>query len=340
MDIPQTLEEKETYFRKQFEMMDNGMIQSDPNPVIPEKVVQEEKSESRVVKTKAEAVPEVKAATKTEDLNKPEEISEEKSEVKGEFEKPKIIQSKNQISKEKDKDRFDRSWKKFEQDKEAFKKEKADFEVQLKSYKEQIERQVREEYKKKRPDVVNISPDTYLQMAEEARANGDYDKADEFRAQAYKLKEELKTFQEEEAKFEQISKENEAKIATHRQKIVEQIQEEYPEIVKLDSPIRKHLDQVYQDKELASFFNNHPNGYWYAAHVADLAQRAETASALDEELKTLKAELKELQKKSSPATSFDNGGINKKSVNQMTLEEKSNYYRMKAEDADRYAGVL
>lgn len=336
MDETQTLEAKREFFRDQFDKVDRGDIQTmDSKPET--KIIDKEVMEAPVVKTKAEANSEEHESVKEEKPEKTQEVKEE-SDSKEYFPKHKIIESK-EVSKEKDKERFDRNWKKFEQDKETFKKERAEFDTQLKNHREQVEKQVREEYKKKRPDVVSITPETYMQMAEDAKANGDYDKADEYRAQAYQLKEELKSFQEEENKSKQDQEQYQTKLANHRQKVVEQIQEKYPEIVKLDSPIRKHLDQLCADNDLNAFFNTHPNGYYYAANVADLSHRAEMTSALAEEVKSLKTQLKDLQKKSSPATSFDNGGMNPKNVNQLNREDKASYFRRMAEDADRFAGV-
>lgn len=332
MDAPQTLEEKDEFFRKQFDQMDRQVPleqkSQDPNDIT------KEKSETPVVKTKAEINSE-NIELEKESKEKIEEFQAE--EKKEDFPKPKIIQSK--VNPEKEKQRTENLLKGFEEKKQAFYKEKADFESQKKSFQEQLEKQVREEYKKKRPDIVSITPEIYMKMAEDAKANGDYDKADEYRAQAYQLKEELKAFNEEETKAEQSQKEYQTKIAAHREKVVQQIQETYPEINKLDSSIRKHLDQICTDNDLNTFFNTHPNGYYYAAHVANLSHQAELVPALVEEVKSLKSQLKDMHKKSSPATSFDNGGMKQKSINQMSLEDKDNYYARSAAEADRFVGV-
>lgn len=330
MDIPQNLEAKREFFREQFDQMDRQPTQVEQKA--PEQSISEEKFEASDVKTKVET-----SSDKNEVADKPAENIEDATESKEEFPKPKVAQTK--LSPEKEKQRTENLLKGFEEKKQAFYKEKADFEAQKKSFQEQLEKQVREEYKKKRPDVVNITPETYMQMAEDAKANGDYDKADEYRAQAYQLKEDLKAFNEEEAKSKQQQEEHQAQLATHRKKVVEQITETYPEITQPDSPIRKHLDELSADEGLNQFFSSHPNGYYYAAKAAYDRSQAELVPALAEEVKSLKAQLKEMHKKSSPATSFDNGGMNPKSINQMNREEKANYYKRMAEDADRFAGV-
>ena len=78
----------------------------------------------------------------------------------------------------------------------------------------------------------------------------------------------------------------------------------------------------------------HPNEFWFAAKIANALVKADSASALEQKVKQLETELQKVNKKVSPSLSSDTGVPQKKSVNDMSLEDAGNYFRNLAIQAD------
>ncbi len=247
---------------------------------------------------------------------KQEPQKEETPEVKAEVEevKPEELAPPKSVLGDKDQERQERSWVKLNKEKEEFYKEKTQFEEWKKSEREKIKQEVSQEYADYRPDLVKITPKDYLEKAEQLEAeavrlkeSGDLEEAfekvklsQEYKLKATELESKLQKYSEYVKQQEEYTK----KVEFYKKEQLESVKQTYPDLEKEGSELNKCLGELYKDNELKKFFETHPNGYWYAAHVANLQVQASSASALAKEVQTLKEQLKQQKIQSTPSKGY------------------------------------
>lgn len=354
----QTLEQEREFWRNNLDKvsyepttLDREVEYKDALKQIPES---NSKKEIPKAKTEVDSEPEMETEISKDSNDKEiqkDPLKSDKSNPNDAFRKSEVLKQKS--AKEKTPERQAITWEQIHKEKAELATARQNFETEKASLRKQLEDQVREEYRKKRPDITEIQPETWRKLAENKKAEaekaykaGNKALADQLdleardcRNQAEKIENDLKAWNQEEETRKQKQDQYQKEVKAHKDRVVQEIRTEFPELEKLDSPIRQQLDHYYKDAALAQFFNTHPNGYWYAVHLADVSARAESASVLAEENIELKAELKKLNKGRSPSQSFDNGTVKEKNVATQPLDQQRKFWRNEFVKLDRYGAA-
>lgn len=310
-------------------------------------------SKDDIPEAKTEVASEEKEAVKDTNVRESERSSDRspKDNSDDTFKKPEILKEKS--AKERSPERLKITWEEANRAKAEVQKEREAIKAERESLKKSLEEEIRMEFKKLRPDLHEIKPETWNKLAEqkeqqalEARNNGRIQEAKRLDSEAYdcrkearKIENDLQTWNQQEEQRKKQVETYQGQIKEHQAKIIEDIKSEFPELEKLDSPIRKQLDHYYKDPGLAQFFNSHPNGYWYATHLADLSARAETASVLAEKVTELETQLKKLNKGRTPSISYDNGEVKEKNLANAPLDKQRQIWRNEFAKLDRYGAA-
>ncbi len=178
----------------------------------------------------------------------------------------------------------------------------------------------------KREQGLDQTPEDWLKLAAQFEQYGDFDKAQQARAEAAKLTERLKQHKTT-SQFEQAWKSNESEIY-----------EQDPDIFKEGTETQKRLSELFSDPELGPRYRAHPDGIWAAYHRVRLEQAMVLIPQLVQLCQHLKDENDKYSKAQSPITSSPKkGGLGSKSFDQMSDEEleKSILQEVEAIDSGR-----